>query len=114
MTARSRTRNSVSMPSFYATCGMRHATCDMPHATCGMWHAASLARPIAEVPPMQLLAQPLEEALRAEPDEQHGAFGAAHFQAFARMDRDADLPVERHQHFVAPGRSEEHTSELQL
>src|ERR1051325_3270942 len=76
----------------------------MPHATCRMRHAASLTGAVTQIAPVQLLPQPLEEALRAEPDEQHGALGAAHFQAFARMDRDADLAVERHQHLVAPGR----------
>ncbi len=54
---------------------------------------------------MQLAPQALEEALRAEADEEDGMLGAAHLERLARLDRRPHLAVERHEDFVTPGRN---------
>src|SRR6266496_2010387 len=53
---------------------------------------------------MQLLAEPLEEALRAEADEMNGPGRPAHLQALTGLNRLADLAVERDEHVVSPRR----------
>src|SRR6266571_3420930 len=92
MTARSRTRSSVSTP---------HPLTPSPR--CG--EGNSFTRPIAQVAPVQLPPQPLEEALRTEPNQQDGPLGAADFEALAGLNRRAHLAVEGDEHFVAPRRN---------
>src|SRR2546423_14480855 len=81
MTARPRPRNSVSTSSPPAPLSLRA-------------RGNSLSSPIAEIAPVQLLPQPLEEALRAEPHQENGPFGATHLEALARLNRRADLAIE--------------------
>ena len=53
---------------------------------------------------MELLPEPLEEALGAEADQMDRSRGAAHLEALARLNRRAHLAVERDEHLITPGR----------
>src|SRR2546430_16834939 len=55
--------------------------------------------------PYTTLFRSLEEALRAEPDQQDGTLRATHFEALSRMNRRAHLPIEGDEHVVAPRRN---------
>src|SRR3989454_7746585 len=63
------------------------------------------SHPDAQVAPVQLAPQALEEALQAEPDQQDGTLRATHLEALARLNRRAHLPIEGDEHFVAPRRN---------
>src|SRR2546430_4299259 len=52
--------------------------------------------------PYTTLFRSLEEALRAEPDQQDGTLRATHFEALSRLNRRAHLPIEGDEHVVAP------------
>src|SRR5438876_8458543 len=93
MTARSRTRSSVSTRP--------HPLTPSPFRRGG----TLFTNAVAEVAPMQLAPQALEEALRAEANEEDGMFSAADLELLARLDRRPHLAVERHEHLVSPGRN---------
>src|SRR2546425_7909472 len=94
MTARSRTRNSVSTYSS-----------SPPDPLSVPERGNSLTRPITEVAPVQLAPQALEEALRAEPDQQDGSLRAPHVETLPRLNRRTHLTIEGDEHFIAPRRN---------
>src|SRR6266511_6147545 len=92
MTARSRTRNSVNISLFVPPLRLRR----------GGQGVRSFACAITQVAPVQLLPQPLEEALRAEPDQEDGPVRTPYLQALARLNWRAHLAIEGDEHLVGP------------